>query len=144
MLLDTNVISEMRKLAKGSADPHVESWAQTTDIEQAFISAITVFELERGVLLVERRDSKQGRALRIWLEKQVKHTFSGRILAADQAVAEITARLHVPDKKATIDSFIAGTALTHGLTLVTRNTADYRQIPGLRLLNPWIDTDTNP
>jgi len=101
-----------------------------------FISVITLLELEHSVLLLERRDQRQGMILRRWLEEQVKRIFEGRILAVDAAVAVCCARLHVPDPKPERDALIAATALVHGLTLVTRNVADFGAMD-VPLLNPW-------
>ena len=101
-----------------------------------FISAITVFELEQDVLLVERRDAKQGMALRAWLDDQVMPEFSSRILSIDADVARRCAGLHVPDPRSERDALIEATALVHGLTVVTRNIADFEKT-GVHLINPW-------
>lgn len=134
-LLDTNVISELRKT--GKADKNVVAWAADQPTARLFLSAITVLELEMGVLLVERRDPAQGKALRHWLETNVIPAFQGRILPIDTTVARLCARLHVPDPRAERDALIAATALVHGLTMVTRNVVDFEltQVP---LLNPWL------
>lgn len=133
-LLDTNVISELRK---PRADAHVMHWASTQAPASLFISALTVMELEAGVLRIERRAPSQGQQLRYWLENQVLAAFNGRILAIDTAVARRCAQLHVPDPRSECDALIAATALVHGLTVVTRNIADFQhaEVP---LLNPWI------
>jgi len=135
-VLDTNVISEIRKIRSGKADPNVAAWAETVDLAVLFLSVITVMELELGVLLVERRDSRQGEVLRKWLDQQVLPEFSDRILTIDGAVAQRCARLHVPDKCNERDAFIAASAIHHGMTVVTRNVADF-QPTGVNLLNPW-------
>lgn len=135
-LLDTNVVSELRKAGTGRADPAVTQWAVSTDASALYISVITVMEIEIGILRVERRDSAQGERLRSWLEQQVLPAFTGRILAVDLAVATRCARMLVPNPKADRDALIAATALVHGLTVVTRNTADFKAT-GVRLLNPW-------
>lgn len=135
-LLDTNVISELRKARAGTADPKVLAWANNVDASLLFISAITVLELEQGVLLVERRDAKQGMALRAWLDGQVMPEFVSRILSIDAVVARRCAGLHVPDPRSERDALIAATALVHGLTVVTRNVADFART-GVRLVNPW-------
>ena len=121
LVLDTNVVSELRKVRLGKADANVAAWAQSVDAADLFISAITVMELELGVL---------------WLEQQVLPEFSGRTLAVDSAVAQRCARLHVPDKRGERDALIAATALVHGMAVVTRNTADF-QPTGVALINPW-------
>ncbi|WP_025128821.1 type II toxin-antitoxin system VapC family toxin [Pseudomonas sp. PH1b] len=132
-LLDTNVISELRK---PKANRGVKAWAHGIAPTSLFLSAITVLELETGILRVERRDPDQGALLRTWLERRVLPTFSGRILAIDSAVALRCAQLHVPDRSNECDALIAATALVHNLTVVTRNVADFEAC-GVRLLNPW-------
>ncbi len=86
-LLDTNVISELRKARTGKGHPNVVTWAAQTPPSQLFISAITVLELEMGVLQIERRDAVQGQHLRQWLDTQVMVTFAERILSVDASVA---------------------------------------------------------
>lgn len=135
-LLDTNVVSELRKVRQGRADASVAKWADSVDAISLYVSVVTLQELELGVLLAERRDAAQGAVLRAWLNAQVLPAFAGRILPVDAAVALRCAALHLPDPRPAMDSLIAATALVHGMTLVTRNTADF-QIPGLAVLNPW-------
>ena len=135
-LLDTNVVSELRRAKAHKADPHVTAWAMSVPVASLFLSAITVLELELGVLRIERRDSAQGTFLRTWLEQQVLPAFSGRILAVDTAVARRCAKLHVPDPCSERDALIAATALMHGLILVTRNVPDF-QSTGVETLDPW-------
>ncbi|AMS13326.1 twitching motility protein PilT [Pseudomonas chlororaphis] len=134
-LLDTNVVSELRK---PNADRKVVAWVQTVAPTSLFLSVITLLELETGILRLERRDRTQGARLRAWLELHVMPAFDGRILAIDPAVAMRCARLHVPDCSNECDALIAATALEHGLTVVTRNIADF-QSSGVQLLNPWND-----
>ena len=138
-LLDTNVVSELRKIRAGKADLQVATWADSTDAADLYISVITVQELEIGVLLAERRDPAQGAVLRAWLNGHVLPAFAARILFVDTAVALRSARLHVPDLRPVRDGLIAATALVHGMTLVTRNVSDFR-LAGVRLLNPWTGT----
>lgn len=135
-VLDTNVVSELRKVRHGRADAHVTAWADTVDAADLFVSAITIMELELGVLSIERRDATQGAMLRAWLEQQVLPEFAGRTLAVDTAVAQRCARLHVPDQRGERDALIAATALVHGMTVVTRNVADFA-LTGVALLDPW-------
>lgn len=135
-LLDTNVVSELRKAKNGKADPNVVAWANSVSHASMFISAITVLELETGILLVERRDKRQGKALRQWLENQVLPAFGKRILAVDTAVARQCASLHVPDPRSDRDALIAATAMVHGMTVVTRNVDDFAPT-SVPLLNPW-------
>jgi predicted nucleic acid-binding protein len=136
-LLDTNVISELRRAHKGTADANVVAWASTVDASELYISAITVQELEIGVQLMERRDAAQGKALRRWLQTQVLPAFDGHILPVDAEVAQRSADFHVPDPHPLRDGFIAATALVHGMAVVTRNTADF-EATGVALLNPWL------
>ncbi|MGB4347563.1 MAG: type II toxin-antitoxin system VapC family toxin [Burkholderiaceae bacterium] len=135
-VLDTNIVSELRKAKSGKADPKVVAWAASINADDLFLSAITVLELEMGVLKVERRDALQGSALRNWLDHQVLPAFEGKILVVDTAVARRCARLHVPDRCSERDALIAATALVHGMTVVTRNTSDF-EVSGVALLNPW-------
>jgi len=135
-VLDTNVVSELRKVRLGKADANVVSWTESVDATDLFVSAITIMELELGVLSIERKDATQGGMLRLWLEQQVLPEFSGRTLPVDTAVAQRCARLHVPNKRGERDALIAATALVHGMTVVTRNVADF-QHTGVALINPW-------
>ena len=135
-LLDTNVVSELRKVDAGTADPKVKSWAKAIDVESTFLSVITVLELEQGTLSMERRDPRQGIMLRAWMENMVLPDFAGRILPIDLSIARKCAALHVPDPFSYRDSLIAATALVHGMTVVTRNTAHFQRT-GVALLNPW-------
>ena len=135
-ILDTNVVSELRKVRLGRADARVALWADSVESVDLYLSAITVQELEIGVLLVERRDPTQGAVFRSWLNTQVLPAFADRILPVDTAVAQCSAKLHVPNPRPVRDCLIAATALVHGMTIVTRNVADFEPC-GVRLLNPW-------
>ncbi len=136
-ILDTNVVSELRKVRLGRADAHVAQWADSVESVELYLSCITVQELEIGVLLAQRRHPAQGAIFRVWLDQHVLPAFAGRILPVDTAVAQRSAKLHVPDPRPIRDGLIAGTALVHGMTLVTRNVADFEPC-GVRLLNPWL------
>lgn len=135
-LLDTNVVSELRKAPSGRADPHVVVWAASVTAADLSISAVTVLELELGILRLQRRDAAQSANLRRWMDEQVLRTFGERILPVDTTVALRCATLHVPDPCSDRDALIAATALVHGLIVVTRNVADFKTT-GARLLNPW-------
>lgn len=134
-LLDTNLISELRKGKK--TDKRVKKWADSVSSRHLFISAITVLELEQGVLLKERKDSKQGAVLRTWLDSHVLPAFAERVLPVDTAVAQRCTSLHVPNPHSERDALIGATALVHGLTLVTRNLQDFKHMDDIELLNPW-------
>jgi predicted nucleic acid-binding protein len=135
-LLDTNVVSELRKIRLGKADIHVADWADSLDASDMFLSVITLQELEIGVLLAELRDPARGAVFRAWLNDHVIPAFTGRILSVDSAVALRSARLHVPDPRPVRDGLIAATALVHGMTVVTRNVTDFEPT-GVPTLNPW-------
>jgi len=133
-LLDTNVISELRRPKR--ANSNVVAWANTIPTASFFLSAISILEIELGALQMARKDAAQGAVLRAWINEKVLPRFEGRILAVDTAVAQRCARLHVPDRRAERDALIAATAMVHGLTVVTRDVADFKSI-GVALLNPW-------
>jgi toxin FitB len=134
-LVDTNAISELRLSRR--ADPKVIAWFKSVAQSELFLSAITLFELERGHLSLARRDPAQAVPLRDWLEGTIRASFSDRILPIDDTVAVRCAALHVPDRRPLPDSLIAATALVHGLTVVTRNEADFGPM-GVDIVNPWL------
>lgn len=136
-LLDTDVVSELRKIGDGKADASVVAWVGREDSASFFISAITILELERGILGVQRRDARQGARLRTWLDNYVRPEFAGRILSIDDAVATRCAHLHIPDRRNEGDALIAATALIHGLTVVTRNVKDFEGT-GAIIVDPWL------
>ena len=133
-LLDTNVLSELRT-GKPQASRQVLEWAGSVPLGAQYVSVIAWMEIDIGILRLERRTPPQGQALRAWLGG-VRGLFAGRTLAIDDTVAQRCAQLHVPDPAPPHDALIAATALVHGLTLVTRNTADFVGM-GVELLNPW-------
>ncbi|WP_434136724.1 type II toxin-antitoxin system VapC family toxin (plasmid) [Pseudomonas luteola] len=135
-LLDTNVVSELRKAKLGKANAQVVSWAKSVHAGALYLSSISVLEIEQGVLQYERRDPIQGAVLRSWLEQHVLPGFAGRILPVDTAVAIQCARLHVADPRSERDALIAASALVHGMTVVTRNVEDFEPT-GVPVLDPW-------
>ena len=137
-LLDTNVVSELRKLGDGRADARVVAWISARDAESFYISALTLMELEIGALRIERRDRAQGERLRRWMDRHVLPEFLERTLPVDSAVALECARLHVPDPRSKRDALIAATALVHGMTVVTGNLSDFETM-GVATIDPWTD-----
>ena len=137
-ILDTNVVSELRKARAGKADANVVAWAAAQDPAALFLSAITLLELEMGVRLAERRDGAQGAALRAWMDNQVLPAFEGRVLHVDGPVALCCAALQVPDPRSDRDALIAATGIVHAMPVATRNVADF-EATGVRIINPWDD-----
>ena len=135
-LIDTNIVSELRKAKSARMNPGVLAWSKSVPAPSLFLSVITILELEKGVVGVARRDPAQAAVLRRWLDGNVLQAFSGRILPIDTAVARRCGTLHVPDPRPDRDALIAATALTHGMTVVTRNVADFGPL-GVETLNPW-------
>jgi predicted nucleic acid-binding protein len=135
-LLDTNVVSELRKVGDGKADLNVTTWLGAKDSRDLYISAITILELERGILSIQRRDIEQGSRLRTWMDSRVRPEFAERMISIDEAIATRCAHLHIPDRRNEADALIAATAIVHGLVVVTRNIHDF-QGTGVVLVDPW-------
>jgi toxin FitB len=135
-LLDTNVVSELRKVGDGKADPNVTAWIGAQDSRDLYLSAITILELERGILSIQRRDIDQGSRLRAWMDSRVRPEFAERIISIDEVIATRCAHLHIPDRRNEADALIAATAIVHGLVVVTRNIQDF-QGTGVVLADPW-------
>jgi len=131
-LLDTNVISEIRKR---SPDPQVLAWYDSLTAEATFISALTIGEIRQGIERLRRKDQEQADLLQRWLEG-LRISYADHIIPVDAAVAEEWGRMNVPDPLPVLDGLLAATAKTRGLTLVTKNTADLAG-SGAALLNPW-------
>jgi len=132
-LLDTNVISEARK---ATGDAMVKAWLGRQVVADVAISVITVLEIDIGIRRLRRRDPVGAEAVQRWFDDRVLSGFRGRILSLDVPCTLEVAPLHVPDPAPEHDAIIAGTALAHGLTVVTRNTSDFQRT-GVPLLNPW-------
>ncbi|MDR1825358.1 MAG: type II toxin-antitoxin system VapC family toxin [Bifidobacteriaceae bacterium] len=132
-LLDTNVLSEARKHRPESK---VVAWLESCPSDDQAISVITAMELKVGVLRKARKNPLAGAYLERWFHA-VMEAFDGRVLPVDLATAWRIAPLYVPDPAPEHDAIIAGTALTHGLTVVTRNDRDFTRM-GVPVLNPWL------
>lgn len=135
-LVDTNVLSELRKPVR-VADGNVRSWAAACRPSDLHLSVVTVLEIEIGIGRLERKDRAQGQRLRLWLEGRVLAEFAERILPVDLAVARRAAQMHVPDPRPERDALIAATAEEYGMTVVTRNVADFEPL-GVPLIDPWL------
>lgn len=131
-LLDTNVLSEARK---PQPNPGVREWLAGVPYDSLYLSALVLGEVRLGIERLRRRDPVQAAAHEAWLAT-VREGYANRIVPVTAAIAEEWARLNVPDPLPVIDGLLAATARTHGLTLVTRNVADFRRA-GVALLNPF-------
>ena len=126
-LADTNVISELRKYRSGRMHPSVRRWVEHVDVNDVYISVISMMEIRTGILRRARKDAAQA---------QIAPEFAGRILPVSLEVALTCAELHVPHKKSEYDALIGATAREHHLMLVTRNVADFQGMD-LDILNPF-------
>ena len=137
-LIDTNVISEIRKGEKANAGVRQFFNAAITQNSQLYVSSITIGELRRGVdLIFHRGDSIQGKLLENWLTA-ILQQYQSNILAIDSDIAMLWGKLRVPDAQHALDKLIAATALIYDLSVVTRNIKDFEHT-GVRLLNPFTD-----
>lgn len=135
-IIDTNVISELRKANAGRAHQSVVLWSNSVSSSEIFLSAVAVFELEMGILKIAHRNDGQYRRLKDWFSEGVLPSFAGRILPIDENVALLFARLMTPRTRPYRDALIAATAQHHGYAVVTRNTRDFDDLP-VRVINPW-------
>ena len=140
-LLDTNVLSEMRKDSRTKSssakmDRRVERWVNSVSDLDLYLSVVSILELERGFHLLKQRDPAQALIIRLWVRSRVLPSFDGRILPVDLAVAQRCTTLVIPKPIEYRDSLIAATALVHGMTVVTRNVRHFEPT-GVVLLNPW-------
>lgn len=135
-LLDTNVVSEIRKIRQNKANENVVAWLSRVQRESLYTNAVVLMEIERGILRMEHKDPQQADRLRSWYYAVVKPMFHERILPIDEATATVCSKLHFPDLAPENDAWIAASAIQYDLTLVTRNTKDFDH-PNLRVLNPF-------
>ena len=135
-VLDTNVVSALRVRGR---NPQVEQWAASVPVADQFVTALTVSELERGVIAKERSDPDQGTILRRWLEERVLPAFTDRVLPFDLAAARILAAYRVPEHAPLDDALIAAIAQAADMSVVTRNTRHFEPL-GVTCLNPWEST----
>ena len=136
-LLDTNIISEIRKINSGNANIGVKEWAENNNKDLMFMSVISLFELEKGVLNLERKDNLQGKIYRQWLDNMVKPALASRILSITPQTILICAKMHIPNKKSLANSLIAATAIENNLTVITRNEKDFANTEA-KIFNPFI------
>ncbi|MSO93054.1 MAG: type II toxin-antitoxin system VapC family toxin [Rhodospirillales bacterium] len=132
-LIDTNVISEVRKGAR--CDPHVAAWYESIDDESLYLSVLVLGEIRSGVERARRRDPARAKALDTWLS-DVRDAFAERVLPIDRDIADEWGRMSAQRPVPVIDSLLAATAKVHGLTLVTRNVADVAGL-GADVLDPF-------
>lgn len=132
LLLDTSTISELR----AGRDANVAAWAEASDRRGWHLSVLTLGEIRKGIERLRPRDPGRAEAFDRWLEALYRQ-FSSRLLEIDARVAEEWGRLNAGDPRPTVDSLIAASARVHGLTVVTRNTADFEPL-GVQLVNPWL------
>ena len=134
ILLDTNVVSELRK--KSRCHPSVAAWQDAIQGEQVYISAISMMEIKVGVIAARRKNPEFSTVLNEWYEMQVKPAFHKRVIPVDLAVSECCSVFLSQRTRPLADALIAATAHAHGLILATRNMADFSDT-GIDLVNPW-------
>ena len=135
-LLDTNIISELKKLDSGKIHPQVQRWAYSINLMQTKISVVSITEIRTGILSLARKGQAQAASLDNWFTNRLLPAYRTRTVSVDTEVALICAQLHIPAKRPINDAYIAATAIAHNLTLVTRNVRDFQGLP-LMLENPF-------
>jgi predicted nucleic acid-binding protein len=135
-VLDTDVISELRKVRIGKADPRVVQWFLHRPLSSFHLSVVSVLEMRMGVVALSRKDPAQAAIYQKWLLHVLEAQPGPQLLPVDLAVAMRCADLHVPDPRGYRDALIAATALVHGMTVVTRNVKDFAPM-GVAIVNPW-------
>ena len=133
-LLDTNVLSELRKRER--CNPNVAAWFAEVLDDDIYLSVLVIGEIRRGIESIRRRDARAASSLELWLRRLVAD-HEDRILPVDQRIAEEWGRISVPSRPPSVDGLLAATARVHGLTLVTRNVADVRRT-GVLFKNPFL------
>lgn len=137
ILLDTNILSELRKVQKGQGDKNVATWAKTLDLSKVYLSSVVVGEIYQGILLKKHnQDVEQAMLLKKWFDEWVLIEFKNRILHIDDKTAMVWAELQIPNPRSVNDSYIASTAIAHNLMIATRNVKDFANMP-VQLINPF-------
>lgn len=137
ILLDTNILSELRKVQKGQGDKNVATWAKTLDLSKVYLSSVVVGEIYQGILLKKHnQDVEQAMLLQKWFDEWVLIEFKNRILHIDDKTAMVWAELQIPNPRSVNDSYIASTAIAHNLMIATRNVKDFANMP-VQLINPF-------
>ena len=139
-LLDTNVISELRK-SERRADASVRTWVTARATSDLYVSVITILEVEVGIWRLNRRDGAQAERLQRWFDEELLDAFAGRVLPVDVPVTRRAARMHAPDPRPERYALIAATAAVHGFAVVTRNVKDFVPLD-VAVINPW-DNECN-
>lgn len=132
-VLDTDVVSALRVRGR---NPQVEEWAASVHVTDQFVTAFTLAEIERGVVVKERSDPLQGEILRRWFEDRVLPAFTGRVLAFDLPAARVLASYRVPEHAPLDDALVAAIAQAAAMTVATRNTRHFEPL-GVACVNPW-------
>jgi predicted nucleic acid-binding protein len=132
-VLDTNVLSALRVRGR---NPPVEAWAVSVPVADQFVTALTISEIERGIVSKERSDPAQGAVLRRWFDDQVLPAFADRVLPFDLQAARVLASYRVPEHAPLDDALIAAVTQSAGMTVATRNTRHFEPL-GVACIDPW-------